>query len=314
MKEYKTYNQQLGILRKRGMKIATDGKAKRFLEQENYYNVINGYKDLFLIKNSNGHPVEPEEYKVGTNFKELKNLYLFDRDLRFVLLKNLLIFENSIKTQIAHEFSRRYPRKNSYLELSNFVDDPKIVLKQISTISKIISDKVGKEPSLSHYIDKHGEIPLWVLTNYLTIGNISYFYEILTDSLKNEISRFYSQKFCRQYGREIRITSEDLSAIIKMTNIVRNKCAHEERVYNSNLKNIRSSSIIKYFGLKNINNKKLVMTFILLKVVLDKKQFCSFYSEIMKLFKNYEVKFHTISFNDILRERGIDLIELEKLK
>ncbi len=48
MKEFKTFNQQLTILRNRGMTVPTDGRPKRFLEQENYYNVINGYKDLFL--------------------------------------------------------------------------------------------------------------------------------------------------------------------------------------------------------------------------------------------------------------------------
>ena len=52
MKEYKTFNQQLTILRNRGLIVPTDGKPKRFLEQENYYNVINGYKDLFLLKDT----------------------------------------------------------------------------------------------------------------------------------------------------------------------------------------------------------------------------------------------------------------------
>lgn len=50
MKEYKTFNQQLAILRSRGMIVPTNGVPKRFLEQENYYNVINGYKDLFYVK------------------------------------------------------------------------------------------------------------------------------------------------------------------------------------------------------------------------------------------------------------------------
>ena len=58
MKEYKTFNQQLTILRNRGLIVPTDGKPKRFLEQENYYNVINGYKDLFLLKDTHGKPVE----------------------------------------------------------------------------------------------------------------------------------------------------------------------------------------------------------------------------------------------------------------
>lgn len=50
-KEYKTYRQLLSILRSRGMSIgkgSQGSRVMRVLEKENYYNVINGYKDLFL--------------------------------------------------------------------------------------------------------------------------------------------------------------------------------------------------------------------------------------------------------------------------
>lgn len=119
MKEYKTFNQQLLILRKRGLIVPKDGSPKRFLEQENYYNVINGYKDLFLKKDSQGKFLVPEEYLTGTHFKELKALFLFDRELRILFLKYILIFENSFKTVLSHEFSRKYPKPNAYLEIKN---------------------------------------------------------------------------------------------------------------------------------------------------------------------------------------------------
>jgi abortive infection bacteriophage resistance protein len=48
-KEYKTYHQLLTILRSRGMIIekgSQGSRVMRILEEENYYNVINGYKDL----------------------------------------------------------------------------------------------------------------------------------------------------------------------------------------------------------------------------------------------------------------------------
>lgn len=106
MKEYKTFNQQLAILRSRGMIVPKNGAPKRFLEEENYYNVINGYKDLFLLKDEKGHSVTPEKYLENTHFDELKTLFLFDRELRFLFLKYLLIFENSFKTVISHEFSK----------------------------------------------------------------------------------------------------------------------------------------------------------------------------------------------------------------
>ena len=161
------------------------GKPKRFLEQENYYNVINGYKDLFLLKDTHGKPVEPETYLSNAHFNELKTLFLFDRELRFLFLKYLLIFENSFKTVISHEFSRKYPKANSYLDIANYrEDDPKGVLKQISILTKTIHDNVGAKGAIKHYIEDHGSVPLWVLVNYLTIGNLSYLYGALKDSEK----------------------------------------------------------------------------------------------------------------------------------
>lgn len=111
MKEFKTFNQQLSILRKKGMTVPKNGAPKRFLEQENYYNVINGYKDLFLLKDKNGHVVSPEKYLPNTHFNELKSLFLFDRELRLLFLKYLLIFENSFKTTLSHEFTKNILKK-----------------------------------------------------------------------------------------------------------------------------------------------------------------------------------------------------------
>lgn len=41
----------------------------RILERENYYNVINGYKDLFL--DSRATATSDEVYKTGTTFDEV---------------------------------------------------------------------------------------------------------------------------------------------------------------------------------------------------------------------------------------------------
>lgn len=189
MKEYKTFNQQMTILRNRGMIVPTNGSPKRLLEQENYYNVINGYKDLFLCKDAQDNIAVPEQYLPNTYFNELKALFLFDRELRFLFLKYLLIFENSFKPVISHEFSRQYPKPHSYLDIANYRDDdPKGVLKQISILTKTIHENVGKQGSIKHYIEDHGSVPLWVLVNYLTIGNLSYLYSALKDSEKNVIA------------------------------------------------------------------------------------------------------------------------------
>ena len=63
MKPFKSHNQQLKVLRQRGMIVPS--RAKRDLENENYYNVINGYKELFLQVNKDGKFVSPEVYKLS---------------------------------------------------------------------------------------------------------------------------------------------------------------------------------------------------------------------------------------------------------
>ena len=61
-KEFKTYKEQLEILRNWGLVIDDDSKAIVCLQSENYYNLINGYKDLFLQIDDNLNPVMPEWY------------------------------------------------------------------------------------------------------------------------------------------------------------------------------------------------------------------------------------------------------------
>ena len=317
MKEFKTFNQQLTMLRDRGMIVPTDGSPKRFLEQENYYNVINGYKDLFLCKDSHGNTIIPETYLPNTHFNELKALFLFDRELRFLFLKYLLIFENSFKTTISYEFSQKFPKANSYLEIANYRDDdPKGVLKQISILTKTIHDNVGTKGAIKHYIEEHGSVPLWVLVNYLTIGNLSYLYSALKDSEKNAIAKYYSDKYEKQYRptNTLRISSEDMESALKIFNLVRNQCAHDERLFNSDYKNIRVSNIVNYFGVTNYNNRRLVVAILYFKAVLNKSYYKKFHSELNTIFDKYKNEFQTVSFNDILDSMGIDLSELNKLK
>ncbi len=273
-------------------------------------------KDLFLCKDTHGNAITPETYLPNTHFNELKALFLFDRELRFLFLKYLLIFENSFKTVISYEFSQKYPKANSYLEIANYRnDDPKGVLKQISILTKTIHDNVGAQGAIKHYIEEHGSVPLWVLVNYLTIGNLSYLYAALKDSEKNTIAKYYSDKYAKQYkpASTLRISSKDMESALKIFNLVRNQCAHDERLFNSDYKNIRVSNIANYYGIENYNNRRIFVAILYFKVLFNKSYYKKFYSELSEIFAKYKNEFQTVSFNDILNSMGIDLSELETL-
>jgi len=184
MKPFKTYKEQLAILRDRGLTIDDDSSAMGILEREKYYSLINGYKDLFLLKDDNNKLVNPERYIEGTTFDEIYALYCFDRDLRSILLKELLKFESNIKTKVAYYFSEAYSQPNAYLNMVNYSresSDLKEVLKLISVIFNVISRQSKKGNPIGHYLDKHDGVPLWVMVNYLTMGNIQNFYMCLSE-------------------------------------------------------------------------------------------------------------------------------------
>lgn len=64
-KEFKSIEEQIEILKNRNL-IIDEIQAKKIFKENNYYYVINGYKDLFVDKSKS-----EEIYKANTEFKEI---------------------------------------------------------------------------------------------------------------------------------------------------------------------------------------------------------------------------------------------------
>lgn len=187
-KIYASTEYQLEQLCSRGIIISDMIMAKQIIELENYFNLINGYKEPFL---DNSYVGKGERYLAGTMFEEIYALYLFDRELRALFMRYILEVENSIKSVLAHVFSEKYGHDN-YLKISSFdlvtrTRDRKTNAQKIGEISSLISSlqkEIAKQlsknnPMISHYVLNYGYVPLWVLVNTLTLGTISTFYSYL---------------------------------------------------------------------------------------------------------------------------------------
>lgn len=75
---------QVQQLNRRGLQ--TDMRTPWILEREGYYSVVNGYKDPFLDKEA-GKRTHEDRYLTGTSFNDLYALFVFDRNLRFLLFR-----------------------------------------------------------------------------------------------------------------------------------------------------------------------------------------------------------------------------------
>lgn len=90
-KRFLTIDQQFELLKSR--RLIIEESAKSILAKENYYSLINGYKDVFLdteLMRSNPDDI----YKDGVTFINIFSLFLFDRNLRNITFKYLVIAES----------------------------------------------------------------------------------------------------------------------------------------------------------------------------------------------------------------------------
>ena len=116
-KPFKTLRQQIRILRDRNLKIKHGGFTQNILSKENYYCIINGYKEIYLDKSQS-----IEKYENNVTFEHVYSLYNFDRELRNLFLRKLLKLENytnqpSWKRSIYSESASKRP-KTLYRKIS----------------------------------------------------------------------------------------------------------------------------------------------------------------------------------------------------
>lgn len=228
-KIFKTIDEQINILKSKNISIDDYDKAYALLSKNNYYYLINGYKDLFIDRTS----IE-EKYIDGTKLDELYALYEFDKDIKTNFLKYLLLIENEIDTYIAYEFSKSYGHKN-YLIPTNFCNSnskQSLIEKFIKDLHREIEYQYkNSNEMIIHYLDNYKYVPLWVLVRILSFGKISKFYSLMKLKEQNAISRKYNLRI-----PEFRIILHNLT-------LIRNICAHDEKLYDIKMRNRISSTI-----------------------------------------------------------------------
>lgn len=335
-KPFKTHRQQLSILRERGIDIPKSGghgsMVMRTLERENYYNIINGYKTPFLTKDAEGKLVNPEKYIENTKFDELYSVFKMDRKLRSLILEYLLLIETHLKTSISHKFSEKFQQSNSYLDIQNYSKDPDKIITVVSTIatlSGVIKWNVNKGfhkhdnlNSIEHYLMNHQEVPLWVLVNYLTVGNMCYFYESIDDDLADDIAAVFASRYKKERNSHIAIDRKEISELLHIVKNYRNVCAHEDRFYDFKVRPPKLSKYIKAYNrersIKTTNEESqkgnLFTLLLILRFYLNKNDYTKLLKKIKAILIHHKDDFSEISYRHILKELGLEQIKFKKLE
>ena len=296
IKTFKTIDEQIEILKSKGLEIDDIDYAKDVLLRENYF-FISGYRHLFLKS------PKDRMFLNGTNFIELYAMFNFDRQIRNILFKNILIVENNAKSIFSYVLSRKYGYKEKdYLNPSNF-DRTNEKVRQVNDLLKKIKRQIrvngGQHSATMHYISNYGYVPFWVVVKVLSFGLISELYTIMKREDQKDIAEVY------------KISVESLLIYLPILANFRNLCAHEDIMYDHKTQRmIDDTRYHSYLDIPRTNGEyiygkdDLFALVIILKQLLREEDFVLLINELSYELDILEGKLKTISLDKVLDTMG----------
>lgn len=303
-KEFKTLEQQIEILKSRGMVVEDELKAKKYLVSNNYYNIVNGYSKPFLeIQN---------KYLPGTTFDEVVKLYFFDSEIKKVLLDAILHAESHLKSSFAYHFGEAH-RQNpeAYLDVASYNNEYSLDIAYIVTkLSRIINkNKHYPNNSIYHYKARYHFVPIWVLVDYLDFGDLYTLIKISPRSIQSKIARDMMDFVHQNHiATNEYFSPATMLSFIKNIHETRNICAHNKRLIYFKC---RSNSVFwaplhsKFYIENNNHRNDVYTTFLSLQCFISYTEFAKLNNTFRKRLHSILVRhLHTIDVNTILNLLG----------
>ena len=302
-KRFLTYEQQIQLLKEKKLYIENDELAKHFLAKYGYYSLISGYKDIFKIE-KNGN------YKSDASFNKMVHLYIFDEYLRYAFLTEIIKIEKHIKSVYSYNFCLLYgDRQANYLNVNHYnYSQYQDEVNELTAILQNILDNPSRYPYVEYNIKKYGTVPLWVLMNTLTLGNLAKMYSFSTEKLQSKVAREFEN-----------IYNVHLNSMLNVLSKFRNVCAHGERLYNyktrKSIKSLPAHSKLSRYSPSGKND--LFNVFICLKYLSSPEDFQVTAIQLQKILESTTPHLGGEYMSKVLSEMGFpknweDIIKMDK--
>jgi len=200
-----TFEEQVEILKSRGLVISDVDSAIRTLQRINYYR-LSAYT-LSLKKN--------DQFLPDITFEHVVALYEFDRRFRYLIMEMVEQVEIAFRTHISYHIAYTYGPLG-HLNPQHF-DNHDAFLAELEK-----ELKRSQELFIKHHYEKYeGKIPVWVAIEVLSFGALSKLFSNMKNDDKNQIAK-----------RNYRAPAIYLESWLKCMSYIRNICAHYGRLYN----------------------------------------------------------------------------------
>lgn len=199
-------------------------------------------------------------YSNKVMYSDFIRMYKFEHELRSVLLKYTLIIEESLKNVLVVYLNNIEAKDNFLTDINQYETSQGNIKNAVNSIKKIFDKQTNKNSNpIKRKINQNLSVPYWILINELTLGEtintitnlkeehvrnilekcINYF-----TNLKLDYSKITTSKQKQNYNDYLNAMREMLRIIGKF----RNNLAHNQPIYNFNVKDCSSTkgSMVNY--------------------------------------------------------------------
>jgi abortive infection bacteriophage resistance protein len=211
-KKFLSCQEQISLLKQRGMKFADENKALHLLENISYYR-FSGYW-YPLLANKQNHVFKP-----NASFETAFSLYKFDRELRKLINVELEKIEVAVRSKMAYVLSTDHD--------IFWIENPNLFVNSSlhqSTLAKI-QDEFNRcdEEFIVAFKSKYSNRfpPSFMLLEIVSFGVLSRLYSNLTSGKSK-------RDIAKMFGLPDRVFASWLHSLVYLRNV----CAHHSRMWN----------------------------------------------------------------------------------
>lgn len=181
-KPFQPIDEQLRILESRGLIIDDYATAQHLLLTYSYYDLINGYKHVFMPN---------DVFIEKTSLEDIFSFAYLDKSIQALTMKYSLMAEVKFKHHIAYVLAKNIGvQEDEYLNPKFY---KKTVNKYISftqlkaEICRQLDPQKAKQPT-RHYLTHHNHVPPWILMKNISLGTAINLFKCLNSKNKIEMA------------------------------------------------------------------------------------------------------------------------------
>ncbi|MCI8498746.1 MAG: Abi family protein [Bacilli bacterium] len=283
-------------------------------------------------------------YSNRVRYSDFIRIYKFEHELRTIMLRYVLIIEESLKNIFVSYLNNSRASDNFLMDISNYISDSKKINESIDSIKLVLEKQKNKySKPITRKKSQRINIPYWIIINELTLKETLKILNNLSENHYNNIYLSCLTQFTRVAcnsltDEEKRLYIDKIRSILELIANFRNLLAHNQPLYLFNVKDVKTDNIINinydyprvrdqntmnsdtmsifanFFGSDRYNSRTQNVTidlswiiYTIYKIISTLDSNSTIYDEIVNVYRKYSIV-------NIEEKKSInDYVSLEKL-